>query len=150
MKIVLLCDVPKVGKKYDVKEVTRGYARNFLLPRKLAQIATERIIRQTTTEQENAEARRKIREDLLLKNIKGFESIVITVQEKANKQGHLFAGIHKEEIISLIKEQTHLDIDAEHIFLEKPIKELGEHLVNVGVGDKRATFKIIVEEKKED
>jgi len=148
MKVLLLNDVPRVGQKYDVKEVANGYGRNYLLPRGLAEVATDKAIARVSTLITKHKEEKKVQEDLLLKNLEDLNNVTVIMQEKANEKGHLFAGIHKEEMIPAIKEQTHLDMDTEHINLEHPIKELGEHKIEVKVGDKTATFKLVVEEAK--
>ncbi len=148
MKVILLNDVPRIGQKYDVKEVANGYGRNYLLPRGLAELATKKAIAGVATLITRHKEEKKVREDLLLKNFEDLSNVTVVMQEKANDKGHLFAGIHKEEMIPVIKEQTHLDMDAEHIILAHPIKELGEHEIEVKVGDKTVTFKLTVEELK--
>ena len=66
------------------------------------------------------------------------------MSEKANEKGHLFAGIHKEQIIPEIKRQAKIDMLPEFIILEKPVKEVGEHEISVKVADKTVKFKLIV------
>ncbi len=148
MKIVLLKNVPKVGKQYEIKEVSRGFAQNFLFPKKLAEVATEKIIKQIEKKKQNAEAEAKIHEDLLVKNIIDMKGVTVIMQEKANEQGHLFAGVHKDEIVPEIKKQTHLEIDPEFIQLEEPIKEIGEHEIEVSAHGKSAKFTLKIEELK--
>ncbi len=148
MKVILLSDVPRLGQKYDVKEVSNGYGRNFLLSKGLAKMATEKGIENVAILKVKHEEEKKVRDDLLMKNIEELSSVTVVMQEKANEKGHLFAGIHKEEIVPALKEQTHLGIEIDHIVLEHPIKELGEHEIEVKVGDKTVTFKLIVEEVK--
>jgi large subunit ribosomal protein L9 len=150
MKVILLHDVARIGQKFDIKEVANGYGRNYLIPRGLAKISTEKAIAGIAVLKSQHEAEKKIREDLLLKNFEDLDGVEITMQEKANDKGHLFAGIHKEEIIPAIKEQAHLDMDTEHIVLEHPIKELGEHSIEAKVGDKTVTFKLVVEQLPEE
>ncbi len=148
MKVILLNDVPRVGQKYDVKEVSNGYGRNFLFAKGLAKIATEKAIKSISVLKIKHEEEKKLRDDLLMKNIEDFNGVIVTMKEKANDKGHLFAGVHKEEILPALKEQTNIAVDAEHIALEHPIKELGEHKIEVKVGKKIATFKLIIEEIK--
>ena len=150
MKVILLHDVPRVGQKYDVKEVANGYGRNYLLPRGLAEISTEKAIAGIAMLKTQHDQEKKVREDLLVKNLEDLNNVEVTIQEKANDKGHLFAGVHKEEIIPALKEQTHLDMDAEHIILEHPIKELGEHKIEVKVGDKTVIFKLVIEQLSEE
>jgi ribosomal protein L9 len=88
------------------------------------------------------EAERAVREALLLKNLKELNEVKITISGKANEKGHFFAGIHKEEIISALKEQKQIDMDAGHIVLDKALKEVGEHKVEVKVQDKESHFTV--------
>jgi len=148
MRIVLLKDVPKVGHKYDVKDVASGYALNFLIPRKLAETATEASLRQAELERAKRLSAQKEKEDLLVKSLRSINGITVKIAGKTNDKGHLFAGIHKEAIIPEIAKQTGLELLPEFIILEKPIKEVGTHPVTVKVGDKTAEFKVVVEVRK--
>lgn len=145
MKVILLQDVPKLGNKYDVKNVSDGYARNFLFPRKLGEIATEKKIKEIETKKKQGEQIREIDKDILEKNIGELDGVKISIEEKANEKGHLFAGIHKEEISKILKEQKHIDIPIELIDLEHPIKETGEHKIPV----KGKEFILEIKAKKE-
>lgn len=147
MKIILLKDVPKVGRKYDTKDVSDGYAANLLIPRGLAVAATASAVKSIGIEKMKEEGERKIHEELLMKNLEGLDGATITLQEKANEKGHLFAGIHKAELLPEIKKQTRLELNSEHIILEKPIKELGEHLVELKGAGKVAKLKVVIEKK---
>ncbi len=79
-----------------------------------------------------------------MKNLQSIQDITITIEEKVNEQGHLFAAIHKEKIAEELKKQAHIDVLPEFIELTKPIKEAGEREVTVKVQDKTAIFKLIV------
>ena len=144
MKIILLTDVKNVGHKHDIKEVASGYAANFLIPRKLAEIATDTKIKKVSELKKQYEAERKVQEELLSKNIELLKDVSIEINAKANEKGHLFKGIHKEEIVLQLKEQTRIDITSEMIVLEHPIKEVGEVTVRVRVGDKSGMFTVRV------
>jgi len=147
MKVILLKDVPKVGQKYDLKEVSGGFARNFLLPQNAAMIATPKALENIEQKKKIEETEKKIHKNLLVKNIEDLNGVKITVKEKANEQGHLFAGIHKEEIAKEIKNQTHLDIEPQFIELESHIKETGEHEIKVEAENQKAVFTLEVEAK---
>lgn len=131
MKIIFLQDVPNVGKKYEVKNVSDGYARNFLFPRKLAEIATSKAIKLFEQKRKRTEEEKKIQEDLLEKNLASLEGIKITIKEKTNEKGHLFATIHPKEIAEAVKTQNHIDIPEDMIELSKPIKERGEYKIKI-------------------
>lgn len=131
MKVILLQDVPGMGGKYEIKNVSDGYARNFLIPRKLAQIATTQSIQSIEKQKKQKEQEKEVQKDILGKNIEALENLTISVTEKANEKGHLFAGIHREEISRILKEQKQIDIPPDIIELEKPIKEIGEYKIKV-------------------
>jgi large subunit ribosomal protein L9 len=85
-----------------------------------------------------------VQEDLLLMNLKAIEGVTLEISEKANEKGHLFAGVHKEEIIAHMKKDKHIDLLPDFIVLEKPIKEVGEHSVEIKVKDKSAKLKLVI------
>jgi len=132
MKVILTKDVPKLGIKYDVKEVSAGYARNFLFSRGLAEQATDKILKSVEIKKKQASQEKEISQDILEKNLVAIDGLRLTAEEKANEKGHLFAGVHKEEIVKILKEQKHVEIPPELIELEHPIKEIGEHKIKVG------------------
>lgn len=144
MKVILQKDIAKLGKKYDIKEVSSGYALNLLIPQGLAVIATPDAVKKTSTERMRLEGERKVHEDLLLKNIKDLEDVVLNISSKANEKGHLFAGIHKEAIVTELLKQTGLQIDPSFIQMEHPIKEVGDHSIEVKGGGKTTKFKVTV------
>jgi len=155
MKVILLHDVPKIGRKYEKRDVKSGFARNFLIPRGLAEMVTSQSAARVAKMVEQADAEVKIQEDLLEKNIESLERAVVVIGEKANDKGHLFAGVHKEEIAAELKRQGHIDMPSDYIQLQHPIKEIGEFDIKVKVKEKTARFKLKVEavetsnEKKE-
>ncbi len=142
MKIILLRDVQKVGHKYQVVDVAEGFAMNALFPKGLAENATPKALKRVETLQVAEAADQKVREDLLLKNLKDISGVTLEIVGKANDKGHLFAGIHKDALVPALKEQTRLDIDAQYIVLDKPLKEVGEHKVEVKVQDKSVEFTV--------
>lgn len=144
MKVLLLKDVPKIGRKNDIKEVSDGYARNFLFPKKLAEPATKDTAVRVAKIKTETEQMKKVNEDLLLKNLKSLAETPIVIQGKANEKGHLFAAIHKEEILLKLKEYG-LSIPEACIELNKPIKEMGSHAISLKTGTKRFTFTLLVD-----
>ena len=127
MKIILSQDVTGIGRKGEVKNVSDGYARNFLLPNKLGQIATPSAIASAEKLRKQTEQDKEVQKDILDKNIKGLKDLKVQLKAKSNEKGHLFSIIHPDEISKILKEEHHLDIPSKLIEIEKPIKELGEH-----------------------
>ena len=148
MKVILLKDTPKIGKKFEIKNVSNGYAQNYLIPNKLAEIATKEAEARIALAKSLHDEKTKVTEVELLKKLKDFKNAVITIEEKANDKGILFAGIHNDELVSHIKKELDLDISPEHIVLKEPIKEVGEHTVEIIVQDKKISLKVVVEKTK--
>lgn len=145
MKVIFLSDVQKVGKKHDVKEVNDGYAMNFLLPRKLAVMATPKAVAELELRKKEIAIEREVQDSLLNKNLEEIKGKTITIKGKANDKGHLFSAIHKKEIVEAMKTQNHADIGEEFIILEKPIKEIGEFEIPISIKGKKSLFKLVVE-----
>lgn len=147
MKVILLKDIPKVGKKYDIKDMADGYAINLLIPKKLAIIATPDAVKRISSEKAREDGEKRVQAELLAKNIGAVDGKVVTLTEKANDKGHLFAGIHKLELLPAIEAQCGVQMLPEHILLDKPIKELGVHNITIEAGGKKAIIKLEVKAK---
>ncbi len=145
MKVIFLKDVPRVGKKYDVKEISDGYALNFLLPKKLVEIATAKTIKDLEIRKKTIEIEREVQSDLLVKNLEEIKGKTLLIKAKADEKGHLFKGIHSKEIVEEMHKQHHADISEEFIMLEKPIKEVGDHEIHISIAGKKSSFKLIIE-----
>ncbi len=142
MKVILLKDVQKVGKKFDVKDVADGYALNFLIPQGKAKTATPDGLAKVESLKAYAEGERKIQEDLLAKNLHEIDGKSIQIKEKANDKGHLFGSLHKERIAEILSETIHSSIEPSFVVLNKPIKEVGEHEVVIEAQGKKALVKV--------
>lgn len=144
MKIALLKDIKGLGKKHEIKVVADGFALNSLIPQGLAQVATSQVLARVEVLKKQEEAERKIQEDLLAKSLKTIHDAVVEVTVDANEKGHLFAGLHAVDIAPFVKEQTKVEVAPEFIKIEKAIKEIGEHKIDVKVQGKSATFTLAV------
>lgn len=148
MKIILLQDIPNIGQRYDVKEVSGGYAQNFLIPKKLAEAATKEALAKVEKLKTAAEQERKKQEELLMKNMDKMKGITVTMREKAAETGGLFSSVGKDKIVSELKKQHGIEIGEDNIDLEKPIKEVGEYEIPVIVEDKKTKFTLVIEAKE--
>ncbi|GBE16695.1 50S ribosomal protein L9 [bacterium BMS3Abin15] len=144
MKIILLQDVNSLGKKGDIKEVADGYARNFLLPQKLAEAATGSAVKKVETVKEKfAEGNKKDLEknEKLASELDG-RDVIIKAKEK---NGKLFGSISAKEIAKELKKQK-LEITEKAIVLDEPIKEIGEKEVLIQLDHGiEVNIKVIVE-----
>lgn len=147
MRVIFLQDVPRIGKRHDIKEINDGYAMNFLFPRRLAEVATPKAIAELEKRKKNIEIEREVQEELLMKNLEEIKGKVLRISAKTDEKGHLFSGIHKKEIVEEMKKQNHADISEDFIVLEKPIKESGEHEIPISIKNKKSSFKLIIEKK---
>jgi len=145
MQVIFLKDVPRVGKRYDVKQVNDGFAMNFLFPRKLAEKATPGALTELELRKKEVVIEREVQQSLLLKNLEEIKGKILHIKAKADEKGHLFSGIHQKEIIEGMKLEHHADIAPEFIILEKPIKEVGEFEIPIKVGNQKSSFKLVVE-----
>jgi large subunit ribosomal protein L9 len=144
MKIILLKDVKKLGKKYEVKEVADGHALNMLIPNGLALVATPGNINMIDIKKKSDVFQTVKTEAELQKALNEIQGISIIMTGKVNDKGHLFAGIHKEEIIEAVRKQKGVNLPPEHLGLEKPLKEVGEHTIKVTVNGRETTFKLVI------
>ncbi len=142
MKVILLDNVAKIGKKFEVKDVSDGHALNFLIPRGLAKVATDNAVKELDVVRENFEEKTKSENEELMKGIKELKDSTIHINAKINEDGKLFAGIDKKEIVTAIKDQKALDIHPENIILDKPIKEATVHTITMDVDGEIAKFKL--------
>jgi len=146
---ILLQNVEALGEKGAVVDVSKGYLRNFLIPRKLAEPATRGAVaaaeqRAAAAERAVAEAHAKAEENAVLLN-----KTVLTISHQAGEDGRLFGSVTAPDIAAAIKEARGLAIDRRKIHLEDPIKTIGTHMVTVEVGDGiTATVKTMVVEQK--
>lgn len=140
MKVILKQDIKGVGRKYEVKNVSEGYAINFLFPKKLAENATPEAVKKIELLKSQNLAEIEIRETLAKKSLEVLKDVVVVLNKKANEKGSLFSSIHTEEIAEALKGQTGIDLLPEFIQLEKPIKQTGEHKIEVVVGKNKGEF----------
>ena len=137
MKVVLLKDVPKIGKKHEIKNVADGYAANFLFPQRLAQLATPKLLAEIEQLGAKLKAEGEINAALFRKHLETLKSKPVVMFAKANDQGHLFAGIHKETILRAIWERVGIELSADRVLLEEPIRNTGiTHIPLEGYGQK--------------
>jgi large subunit ribosomal protein L9 len=145
---ILLQDVDQLGAKGTVVDVSKGYLRNFLIPRHLAQPATKGALevarrvaeaQQRAAEQATSQARESA--DLLNKT-------VLTLSHQAGEDGRLFGSVTAQDITDAIKEARGIDVDRRKVHLEEPIRHVGTYMVVVEVADGvTATVKTIVSER---
>lgn len=149
MKVILLQDVKSLGKKGEIVNVNDGYARNFILPKKLGAEATGKNLNDLKLQkkneekvaQENLEAAKKLAAQLA----EGRVELAIKVGEG----GRAFGSVSSKEIAAAVKEQMNLDVDKKKIQLKEAIKSLGTHMITVKLHPEvTAELKVVVTEEE--
>ena len=147
MKVILTQDIRGKGKRGQMIEVSDGYARNYMLPRKLAVEATaDNVNTMRMTDKANQERRQKEREEAFAFSNR-MKDMVVVVRAKGGGAGRLFGSITTQEIADAIKAQEGIDIDKRKIVLDGQIKTVGDYKVKVKPGyEITAELKLRVEE----
>ena len=148
MKVILKEDVQNLGQQGDVVEVKSGYARNYLMPQKLAILFTKQQ-KKSIEEAQRVEERKLEREkDQLESVLKQVEDLSLSVKMQSEEDSKLFGSVTKLDIVKLLEENG-IAIDKKYVDLSSPIKTLGEHKVNIMfTKEMSASFTLTVE--KED
>ncbi len=149
MKVILLQDIEKVGKKFEVKDVADGFAKNHLFPKKMAQIATKNALVWAQTQREiAAKATEKELAEIQAK-AGALDGQEISISVKVGDQDQLFESITAQKITETLKESGS-DIDKKQINLKEPIKELGEYPIKISFPHNlEAEIKLIVNAKEQ-
>ena len=148
MKVILLQDVRGQGKRGQMIEVSDGYARNFLLPKKLAQEATaDNVNTMRMTDRANAEKRQREREEAFALSNR-LKDMTVVVKAKGGGAGRLFGSVTTQEIADALKQTYDITLDKRKIVLDEQIKTVGLYTVRCKLGyEITADLKIKIEEK---
>ena len=147
MQVILLEDVKSLGKKGEIVKVNEGYARNFILPKKLGEEANSKNLNDLKLKKANDEkvAKEQYEEALALKA--KIEEVQVNLSIKAGEGGRTFGSVSSKEISQAAKDQLSLELDKKKIHLAEPIKTVGTHNVTVKLHPKvSAELKVKVSE----
>ncbi|HEX3451875.1 MAG TPA: 50S ribosomal protein L9 [Solirubrobacteraceae bacterium] len=146
---ILLQDVDTLGEQGAVVDVSKGYLRNYLMPRRLAQPATRGAVEAIRQRQEAAERAERNAIERAEENVNLLNRTVLTIPQQAGADGRLFGSVTAQDIANAIKEARGLKIDKRNVHLPEPIKNVGTYMVVVEVVDNvPATIKTMVVAKK--
>lgn len=131
MDVILKKDVPNLGKAGEVKKVSDGYAHNYLLPQKIAVMATAAAVIQLKQNQE-AVLKQKQRSAVMNQNVlEKIKNARLSFIGKANAEGKLFAAVTKDDIANKLEQMFKIKLSAKNIILDQPMKHLGQHRAEV-------------------
>lgn len=135
MKVILLRDVARIGRRYEIKEVPDGFALNKLIPQRDAIPATPANVKRVESQRQGAAHAKAAEGALIAAAVKACQNEVLRLQMEANAQGHLFQSVHAADVASALARRGH-HISVDHIKLSAPIKSLGRHVVTlIGGGE---------------
>ncbi len=146
---ILLEDVEELGHRGDPVDVSPGYLRNFLIPRKLAAKATPGALEAAQQRRAAAEKAEKARAEREEQAASLLSKTVLTIYQRAGEDGKLFGSVGAKEIVEAIRDARDLRIDRRKVLLEHPIREIGTHMVEIELADGAvASVKTIVTEER--
>jgi large subunit ribosomal protein L9 len=134
-RAILLQDVESLGERGSVVDVSSGYLRNFLLPRKLAETATKGSIEAAERARQAAERAEREAEDRARDSAALLGKTVLTIQQQAGDDGRLFGSVTTQDIADAIRDARGIRVDKRKIHLDEPIKNIGTYMVVVEVAD---------------
>jgi large subunit ribosomal protein L9 len=150
MKVILVESVAKVGEPGETVEVADGFARNYLIPKRLAVPADLASVKQLAHRKREIERQQAKKQQQAERMTERFEATVVTVRAKAGEAGRLYGSVTPADIAQELENQHGMAIDRHNIELPDAIKVLGEHEAIVRVGpEKRATLRVVVEPLEE-
>lgn len=148
MKVILLKDVKGTGKKGEMKEVSDGYARNFLLPKKMAVVADNQAVKELKEKNKSAEIKAQKEYEEAVELGEKMKEMNIEIYSKAGDGGRLFGSITSKEIAEQLKKQKNITVDKRKILLNEPIRTLGSNFVEIKIHQKVVTkIRVDVKEK---
>jgi large subunit ribosomal protein L9 len=146
---ILLADVESLGERGQAVDVSPGYLRNYLIPRKLAQPATPGALEEAQRRREAAERAAETRAAREAEAAGLLSKTVLTIHERAGEDGHLFGSVGPQQIVDALRDARDLRIDKRKVRLEQPLRELGTFMVEIDLGDGNvAAVKTIISEEK--
>jgi large subunit ribosomal protein L9 len=146
---ILLEDVESLGQRGTPVDVSPGYLRNYLIPRKLAAPATPGALEQAQRRQVAVEKAEKARAEREEQAAGLLSKTVLTIHQRAGEDGKLFGSVGAKEIVDAIRDARDLRIDRRKVRLEQPIREIGTHMVEIELADGSiASVKTIITEER--
>ncbi len=148
MKVIFIKDLPKMGKRLDLKEMPDGYARNFLIPKGFAIMATPAEIAKRDREVKAINDTKSAQTAEVESNFKNAADETLIIKAPANSDGHLFSGITTKIIAEHLKADRGAIVPEKAILLEHAIKSVGPHEVELQNKNKKLKLHILVEASK--
>jgi large subunit ribosomal protein L9 len=151
MEVLLLEGVPGLGRAGEVVSVAPGYARNYLLPKKLARLVTEGVLKQVRVEQAAQARHQRLVERRLEELAERLDGLQVHLAGRVGEEERLYGSITSQDIASALEELVEEPVDRRRIELEEPIRELGTHRVTVRLrADLAPRISVVVDSEEEE
>ncbi len=148
MKVIFLQDVKGQGKRGEIKEVSDGYARNFLFPKKLASEADNKAINDMKGKKASEEYRIEVEKQNAKATAEKLETVTVVIKMTAGADSRLYGSVTSKDIAEHLKEQTGIEVDKRRIMLPEPIKSFGTYKADVKLyGEISGKITVTVTEK---
>lgn len=134
MKVILIKDVAKIGRRFDVVTVPDGFALNKLIPKNLAQAATPENIKRLENQSQKAQKDREIDEASFHEALSKLKEVEVSIVVEANAEGRMFKALKADEVAHAVKEAIGYELQSECIVMKVPIKSVGEHEIELASG----------------
>jgi len=148
MKIILLQDVKKIGKKHQIVDVASGYAHNNLIPKKLAIPATHENEQKLKQKIDAVVQHDEKERQHVVDNLKILSRDALVIQVKSSDKGSLYAKLHAKEIVDIIQKEKKITIAPVYIMLAEPISEIGTYAIKISAFQTEITLSLVVEKEK--
>ncbi len=147
MKVILLDDIPKVGRRGEVREVSDGYARNYLFPQKLALLVNPGNLRNLEQIKKRQETQAALARAEAETRARAIEALSLSLTRQASEEGRLYGSVGAQDVVAFLA-QHGFTIEKRRVGLQEPIKALGEHTVPIRLHpDVTAQFRVIVSQE---
>jgi len=143
MKVILMQDVAKLGRRYDVVDVPNGRALNMLIPQGLAKPADKANVANIKSQKDKIDTERAVTAENFAKAVEKLGDSKVTVEVSANKQGHLFEALKETAVAEALAGQG-VEVEATQVLISEAIKEVGTHQVSLSNGEERVNFDLEV------
>jgi len=144
MKVILLQDVAKLGRRFEIVEVPDGYGVNKLIPKGLAKPATPANIKAVQARTTAVQHQKEVASGAFSELVAALKEVTVTVSAKANAEGKLFKAVHADEVVAAITATTGITLRADQVVINEPIKHTGEVVLGIAEGAAQVPLTIIV------
>jgi large subunit ribosomal protein L9 len=144
MKVILLQDVAKIGRRFDVVEVPSGYGMNKLIPQGMAKPATPENLKAIQAQSAKTEADRVASDEAFEAMLASLKGVTLEIAVEANEEGRMFQALKIDAVIEALKTSTDTNIDQSKVVIKTPIKEVGDHVIELVSGDRVQSVEVSI------